>query len=280
MCYNIPGSWFLLQENNLLLINQYDVNLFNPITLKGKQLKNKHMDFSNSTLTIVQRTYLKHPKILALQIIMLALFFGTNLNAQNDVYTFDYIYQLEIENPRGNKTVIDYYLPTNGGYFCSRTEGDMVVVFDNARNKMYSYMGRDDKKIVMTMPFSFKGLLKEYNDAENPEVYEAAGYGNLLGHECTLFRMTSDNLTSEVWVAEGVIDGSFGENSMTPQMFGYILARSLTLDDDSLKAIYSGLPLKIVTNKKRGRREKITTMTCIKFERENFQINTSEYERL
>lgn len=238
------------------------------------------MDFSNSTLTITERTNLKHPSILALPLILLALLLGTNLNAQSDVYTFDYIYQLEIENPRGNKTVIDYYLPSSGGYFCSKTEGDMVVVFDNTRNKMYSYMGKDDKKIVMTMPFNFKGLLKEYNDAENPEVYEAAGYGNLLGHDCTLFRMTSDNLTSEVWVAEGVIDGSFGENSTTPELFGYILARSLTLDDDSLKAIYSGLPLKIVTNKKRGRREKITTMTCTKFERENFRINTSEYRRL
>ena len=66
------------------------------------------MDFSNSTFTITERTNLKHPSILALPLILLALLLGTNLNAQSDVYTFDYIYHLEIENPRGNKTVIDY----------------------------------------------------------------------------------------------------------------------------------------------------------------------------
>lgn len=230
----------------------------------------------NQTSSIVIKNYSR----ATIFFVLLTLLFHSKAKAQNDIYTFDYIYQLEIENPRGNKTVIDYYLPTNGGYFCTKTEGDMITVFDNVSNKMYSYMGRDDKKVLMTMPFSFKGLLKEYNDAENPEVHESAGYGRLLGHDCTLYRMTSDNLTSEVWVAEGLTEGSFGENSMTPQMFGYILGRSLTLDDDSLKAIYSGLPLRIVTNKKRGRREKITTMTCIKFERESFQIVTSEYERL
>ena len=238
------------------------------------------MDYSNKTLTIAHNTNRKPTAILALLIILLALLFITKSNAQNDVYTFDYIYQLEIENPRGNKTVIDYYLPSSGGYFCSRTDGDMVVVFDNVRNKMYTYMGKDDDKIVMTMPFNLKGLVKEYNDAENPKTYEAAGYGNILNHECTLFKMTSDNLTSEVWVAEGIIEGSFGENSVTSQFFGYILARSITVDDDSLKAIYSGLPLKIVSSKRRGNREKITTMLCTKFERKSFQIKTSDYQQL
>ena len=238
------------------------------------------MNFSIKTLAIAHKTNRKPIAILALPILLLALLFGTKINAQNDVYTFDYIYRLEITNPRGNKTVIDYYLPASGGYFCSRTDGNVVVVYDNVRNKMYTYMGEDDDKIVMTMPFTLTGLLQEYNDAENPEIYEAAGYGNILDHECTLFRMTSDNLTSEVWVAEGLVEGSFGENSVTSQFFGYILARSITVDDDSLKAIYSGLPLKIVTSKKRGNREKITTMLCTKFERESFQVNTSEYQRL
>ncbi|WP_405413042.1 DUF4412 domain-containing protein [Maribacter sp. Asnod1-A12] len=234
------------------------------------------MTYTNQTSSIVFKNHSRATFFL----VLLTLLFYTNTKAQNDIYTFDYIYQLEIVNPRGNSTVIDYYLPANGGYFCTKTEGDMITVFDNVSNKMYSYMGRDDKKVLMTMPFSFQGLLKESNDLENPEVHESAGYGRLLGHDCTLFRMTSDNLTSEVWIAEGLIEGSFGENSMTSPMFSYILARSLTLDDDSLKAVYSGLPLRIVTRKKRGRKEKITTMTCTKFERESFQINTSEYERL
>lgn len=232
------------------------------------------------------KTALKHLKTLkkytqtsVLPFILLALLFTSAIKAQNDVYTFDYIYQLEIENPNGRKTVIDYFLPASGGYFCSRTDANTVVVFDNNLNKMYTYMGANNDKIVMGMPFNFKSLVKEFTDAENPEVYEAAGTGSLLGHECTLFRMTSDNLTSEVWVAEGLIEGSFGENSVTPELFGYILARSITVDDNSLKAIYSGLPLKIVTYKKRRNREKITTMTCTKFKRESFQIVTSEYRR-
>ncbi|WP_445956076.1 DUF4412 domain-containing protein [Yeosuana sp.] len=223
------------------------------------------------------KKYLKETIILFMVLTMLPF---TKISAQNDVYTFDYIYQLEIENPRGRKTVIDYYLPSSGGYFCSKTDGDVVVVYDNVMNKMFTYMGEGDGKIVMSMPFNLKSLVKEFNDAENPEIYESAGYGNILGYECELFRMTSDNLTSEVWVAKDVTEGSFGENAVTAQFFGYILARGITVNDDSLKAIYSGLPLKIVTSKKRGNREKITTMLCTKFERANFQINTSEYQRL
>ena len=223
------------------------------------------------------KKYLKETIILFMVLTMLPF---TKISAQNDVYTFDYIYQLEIENPRGRKTVIDYYLPSSGGYFCSKTDGDVVVVYDNVMNKMFTYMGEGDGKIVMSMPFNLKSLVKEFNDAENPEIYESAGYGTILGYECELFRMTSDNLTSEVWVAKDVTEGSFGENAVTAQFFGYILARGITVNDDSLKAIYSGLPLKIVTSKKRGNREKITTMLCTKFEHANFQINTSKYQRL
>ncbi len=235
------------------------------------------------------KTYNKTNKIYTKGVIiifvLLATLSFTKINAQNDVYTFDYIYQMEIETPRGRKTVIDYYLPSSGGYFCSKTEGGVVVVFDNVRNKMYTYMGRDDDKIMMSMPFSIKDIVKEINDEEDPRVYEAAGYGILLGHDCTLFRMTSDKLTSEVWIAEDLsegfvgVEGSFAENAGS-EFFGYILGRSVTVNDDSLKAMYLGLPLKIVTSKKRGRREKITTMQCIKFEQANFQINTSEYRRL
>lgn len=231
-------------------------------------------------LKITYKITKKLTKVSVLPIMLLAMVFCTQLNAQNAVYTFDYIYQLEIENPNGRKTVIDYYLPSSGNYFCSRTDGNVFVVYDNATNKMYTYMGENDDKIVMSMPFNLKSLVKDYNDAENPEIYEAAGSGNLLGHPCDLFRMTSDNLTSEVWVAKDITEGTFGNNATGAQFFGYILARGITVDDDSLASIYSGLPLKIVTNKKRGSREKITTMTCTKFERESLQIRTSEYRRL
>tara|TARA_R110002049_G_scaffold122467_3_gene277334 strand:+ start:6357 stop:7073 length:717 start_codon:yes stop_codon:yes gene_type:complete len=229
---------------------------------------------------ITYETNKKLTKVFALPLMLLAMVFCAQLNAQNDVYTFDYIYKMEIETPRGRKTVIDYYLPSSGGYFCSKTEGGVVIVYDNVMNKMFTYMGEGDGKIVMSMPFNLKSLVKDFNDAENPEIYESAGYGNILGYECELFRMTSNNLTSEVWVAKDVTEGSFGENAVTAQFFGYILARGITVNDDSLKAIYSGLPLKIVTSKKRGNREKITTMLCTKFEKEHFQINTAEYGRL
>ncbi|WP_282116849.1 DUF4412 domain-containing protein [Cellulophaga baltica] len=227
--------------------------------------------------TIIITTLRRTSKVLA----SLIMFISTNaITAQSSEYTFDYIYKMQIENPNGKKTVIDYYLPASGGYFCSKAGDNVVVVYDNNENKMYTYMGEDDEKIVMSMPFNLKGLVEEYNDFEDPRVYEAAGYGNILDYDCQLFRMTSNNLTSEVWIATGVTEGSFGENVITPEFFGYFLARSLNVGDDSLKAVYSGLPLKIVSYKKRGAREKITTMECIEFARSSFKITSSEYRRL
>lgn len=230
----------------------------------------------NNTIKLTR----KSNGLLMLPVLLAVLFGSITINAQNSEYTFDYLYKMQIENPNGKKTVIDYYLPSSGGYFCSKTDGNVVVVYDNNQNKMYTYMGEDDAKIVMTMPFALKGLVEEYNDLEDPRVYESVGYGNILDYDCELFRMTSNNLTSEVWIATGVTEGSFGENVITPEFFGYFLARGLNTGDDSLKAIYSGLPMKIVSYKKRGNREKITTMECIQFTRSTFKINTSEYRRM
>lgn len=205
-----------------------------------------------------------------------------SVNAQQETYKFDYIYKMQIESKRGRTTVIDYYLPANGGYFGIKNKG-IFQVFDNNFNKMYSYMGFEDdnpdKKILMAMKFDFKDLLKTAVNEEDPKIYKSVGYGSILGHDCEHYRMTSENLTSEIWVARGLIEGSFGENSGNPVVF-YMLSRSINVGDDSLEAAYSGLPLKIVTKEKRRRREKITTMQCIKFERASFQINTAEYRRL
>ena len=192
---------------------------------------------------------------------------------------------MEIETPRGRKTIIDYYLPSSGGYFCSVSAGGIMIVYDNQHNKMYTYMGKDDNKIMTSIPFSLKSMVKEFNDTEDPRVYKAAGYGNLLGYDCELFKMTSDNLISEVWVTTDLKDGidgaegSFAENAGSA-FFGYVLGRSNVVDDDSLEAMYSGLPLQIRVTKKRGRREKITTWRCIKYAKENFEVVTANYRRL
>ncbi|WP_303318299.1 DUF4412 domain-containing protein [Flavivirga abyssicola] len=188
--------------------------------------------------------------------------FSTKIGAQEDVYTFDYIYKMEIETPRSRKTVIDYYLPSSGGYFCSVSAGGIMIVYDNHHNRMYTYMGKNDNKIMTSTPFSLKDLVKENNRWEDTRVYKAIGYGNLLDYDCELFKMTSDNLISEVWVAkdlkEGVIgaEGSFAENA-GPLFFGYILGRSNAVNDDSLEAMYSGLPLQIRVTKKEAEEKKL-----------------------
>lgn len=204
------------------------------------------------------------------------------VNAQQETYKFDYIYKMQIETQRGRTSTLDYYLPSSGDYFAVKNN-DIVQVFDNNLNKMYSYMGFDstdpDRKTLMAMKFDFKKLLKLVNDEEEPRIYKSAGYASILGHNCELYRMTSDNLTSEVWVAKGLIQGSFGENVGNPVVY-YMMSRSINVGDDSLEPVFAGLPLKIVTKKKRGRREKITTMLCKKFERASLTVNTSEYRKL
>lgn len=202
------------------------------------------------------------------------------INAQQDIYKFDYIYRMQIETPRGRTTVIDYYLPKEGGYFGSKNNGTFQV-FDNNVDKMYMFMGIDsDKKTVMAMPFDLKKFVKKFNDEEDSRVYKSAGYASILGHHCELYRMTSDNLTSEVWVAKDIENGTFGSNTGNNTIFGYLLGRSIRVNDASFEATYSGLPLQIVTKKKRGRREKITTMQCIKFEKEALEIDTRDYRKL
>jgi hypothetical protein len=137
-----------------------------------------------------------------------------------------------------------------------------------------------DKKTVMAMRFDLKEFVKKFNDEEDSRVYKSAGYASILGHHCELYRMTSDNLTSEVWVARDIENGTFAANTGSNTIFGYLLGRSIRVNDASFEGTYAGLPLKIVTKKRRGRREKITTMQCIKFERESFEINASEYRKL
>lgn len=214
---------------------------------------------------------------------ILTLISLTKINAQQDTYKFDYIYKMQIETPRGRTTVIDYYLPSEGGYFGSKNNGTFQV-FDNNLNKMYMFMGIDsednDKKTVMAMPFDLKEFVKKFNDEEDSRVYKSVGYASILGYHCELYRMISDNLTSEVWVARDIENGTFATNTGTNTIFGYLLGRSIRVNDASFEGTYAGLPLKIVTKKRRGRKEKITTMQCIKFERKSFQINTSEYRKL
>ncbi len=233
----------------------------------------------------INKNIKRQTKGLIIPLLILLLLPGTKTGAQEDVYTFDYIYKMEIETPRGRKTVIDYYLPSSGGYFCSVSAGGIMIVYDNQHNRMYTYMGENDNRIMTSLPFSLKSMVQEFNDTEDPRVYKANGYGSLLGYDCELFKMTSDNLTSEVWVTKDLKDGidgaegTFAENAGAA-FFGYILGRSNTINDDSLEAMYSGLPLKIRVNKKRSRREKITTWRCIKFEKEKFKIITADYQRL
>ncbi|WP_422859481.1 DUF4412 domain-containing protein [Flagellimonas sp. S174] len=215
-------------------------------------------------------------------IMALITFTIIDAKAQQETYRFEYIYKMQIETPRGRTSTLDYYLPANGDYFAVKNNG-ILQVFDNNLNKMYSYMGFDsddaDRKTLMAMKFDFKELLKLANDEEDPRIYKSVGYASILGHDCELYRMTSDTMTSEVWVAKGLIEGSFGENAGHPVVY-YMLSRSSNVGDDSLEPVYSGLPLKIVTKKKRGSREKITTMTCIKFDRSSLTVNTNEYRRL
>jgi len=196
-----------------------------------------------------------------------------------------YFLELELETPRGNKTVIDYYLPSSGGYFCSVSDGGIKIVYDNIANKMFTYMGTDDDKLMTSIPFNLKRIVKENNDWEDPRVTKTAGYASILGYDCDLYKMVSDNLISEIWVATdfpaGFVGtkGSFAENAGS-EFFGYILGRSSAVNDDSLEAMYAGIPLQIKVTKKRGRREKISTWRCLKFEKEHYQINTAEYQRL
>ena len=217
--------------------------------------------------------------ILKITLIVVCSFFINQLQAQRTNYTFSYKYVMEITNPRGSSTIIEYYLPTSSGYFGSKIDGTFTI-FDNEAKKMHLLLDGDvDEKTKMTMPFSLTEIIGKIGRDTDLIVTKQERDSVILGYPVELYTMDSNDLKTEVWVANSNTEGSFGENSGT--QFGYyLMVRLIDIGDDFSEGILSGLPMRIVSYKKRRNRVKITTMQCIDFSSTSLSINLNDYGSL
>lgn len=164
---------------------------------------------------------------------------------------------------------IDYLLPNTGNYFCAQIKdeksgGDYLTVFDTDKEAMFTYMESDGKKMKMGIKFSADDI------SEEPK-FEIKATGNtktILGYKCQEYIMTTEDMTSNVWVTKDV-DIRF------PSTF-YSAKQNKSNNHEWMKDI-DGWAMEMTMVDTSKRKPQTTTMKCLSIEKTSFQINSSDY---
>lgn len=118
-----------------------------------------------------------------------------------DVYTFDWIYNMQIQTTEGNMDMV-YHLKKDAPYFGinMKDAGDFFMVLDNDKQLSIMYLHSEGKKFLMATRTDEEELMKEDESLYDDYQIEEIEGKTILGYDCKGYRVENDEHLMKFYV--------------------------------------------------------------------------------
>lgn len=176
---------------------------------------------------------------------------------------------------KSGKDEIDfvYYLPNTDDYFGmaikdKKEEQDFMMVYDVAREAMFTFMENGGQKMKMGVEF------KTNTVEDKSPGFEIKATGNtktVLGYNCKEYKMIGDNITATTWVTKDV-------NIRFPSTL-YNDKKNNNNSQEWMKDI-DGWAMEMTMIDTSKRKPQTIIMNCLSIEAYSFKINSTDYKHI
>lgn len=186
-------------------------------------------------------------------------------------YDFSHKYLVEIENHRGKKNQLIYYLANNKPYICTvvpkQKQFKTVVDFDD--EKIYTFIDDKKGKTLITMRLPIDDFSKV---AEGVSVTTTGKTKTINGFLCKEYTIKSTEIEGTAWVTDvaGVtINKSFYKTKSTKKM-----------KKQNFMSKVNGLLIESTITDLTSRKRKTTKTRCVGLEKKQLILKASNYKQL
>ena len=188
-------------------------------------------------------------------------------------FIFSHKYVLEIDDGR-RITPITYLLDENQAYIGILDEYEedqqVISVIDAPNDRAHTFFKLERSRRVTSLKVDFKKEAKKIAKTEETTIEATGNTKNILGYECTEYKITNTNSNGIVWVAEDA-ELSF------PKAFYAVKPKKGP--DQSWAANLDGLIMEMDISYYTDKKKKQVKIACIELVPDAFILDVSRYKR-